>query len=492
MTGINRYTDNKKAYKHLISQQESVIDLKEWTQIEVPGRYNCGLFVNARIPDKIIKCSSDRNSDALFNQVDRINKEMQLFPLVYRAKIINGEMGRGIHYVMMQKLDGSLNDFYRKHLFSVAIAEVEKINNLRLSEHEKQSMIKLFSMGYQDWEKFTCSRDTLENIINDSKQIDATEETILSVKKQFEKIKKFIETNNIKIKYETYMMCVDTVLKIYDMVHESIVKEIIKIRLIITKFSTHFNDNKYDNYGYILSPAPLQNDFRRDVPKIFGKYLYVYFLDWESGLDNNTNNQKYLCSEIIKDANNGLDVPLDYADFKAISNSYFSDGITNESLKMFSVKIAIDYDILRVLATKVQYDLSKFKHTFGTIDCVKGYVGINDINNELCRIDDVTNDYVGDYDSDNDSTDYEDNDVNNNNNDPDIDDADINSSDIDYDPTDADTDTDDNDDSLLREHPPQIPPPPPAKQLPPPPLAKQIPPPPAKQIPPPPPLKKST
>ena len=77
-----------------------------------------------------------------------------------------------------------------------------------------------------------------------------------------------------------------------------LIKEILKINLELIKIGFYHYDNKFDNYGFKLinKEEKIDDGFERlNLPEIDGKFIYIYFLDWDSGLYEliTTRNSKY-------------------------------------------------------------------------------------------------------------------------------------------------------------------------------------------------------
>ncbi len=158
--------------------------------------------------------------------------------------------------------------------------------------------------------------------------------------------------------------------------HNIIIKEIIKIKLLlIENCEVNFDDNKFDNFGYILSDNPLEDDIRKDkVPKIFGKYFYIYFLDFDCNLQSihrdkkakDFSNKKDFENQIIRLVNDKvcLTVHGQYPCYVINSNKL---GNSFERIN----ELQIDPEILKILQKEYK---SKINGRLNTIEEVKEFI----------------------------------------------------------------------------------------------------------------------
>lgn len=193
-------------------------------------------------------------------------------------------------------------------------------------------------------------------------------------KKILEKIKKITQNISFKL-YDDFMK---ELIKMWGDYYEIIIKEIIKIKVILYELGYSHRDNKFDNLGYILSVTPILNDFRNYIaPKIFNQYLYVYFLDQDSSLDKIDIKNKLIVGykeEVIKEIINDVNKSL---------SSYYVNGqfsITNINHSVlprinFNLELlGINHEVRKILETEYNFDTSRFNHTFTNIDEIKKFI----------------------------------------------------------------------------------------------------------------------
>jgi hypothetical protein len=111
------------------------------------------------------------------------------------------------------------------------------------------------------------------------------------------------------------------------------------------------------------------------VVKIFDKYLYVFFIDPDSGLTKIENKDDLETSEIrIKDdLNNGM--------MFFMANGQYPIKFINRSILPFDRYdlnlIGInDNDIIEILDSAYIFDTSRFNHDFANIEQIKKFVGL--------------------------------------------------------------------------------------------------------------------
>ena len=395
-----KYLKYKKKYLQLKNQIGGyILKLEEWTKIENSGQHNCGIFISDIYPKYILKCESS-NELGTIHEVININNKIQLFP-----KIIDFTTIENSTYCTMQKLDGDITNIYFNLFPKIALKNI--IDNELINEKQKETLFDLF-LGKCNYtmqnskdlsiflnkiifdclidpeiydlyiqylesnpqvinknSNFTIKGNEYNNIYNFN--IDMTIESFNDSKNILDKIKKFSD-----ISLELYDKFMNELIKLWESYHEIIIKEIIKIKLVLLKLGYCYEDNKYDNFGYILSNIPI-DDFRRfKAPRIFGKYLYVYFLDWESGFSKISNgNEEYTLKKIINDVNESFK-------YYSANGQYYISPINDSKIRNNSGKsldlLGINPEILKILQKTYLFDFSKFEHTFTTIEEVEKFI----------------------------------------------------------------------------------------------------------------------
>lgn len=210
----------------------------------------------------------------------------------------------------MQKLDGDLTSIYF-NLFPNKILD-EMIRNSIINQEQKNNILLLLKY------KIDQSNDYLQSN----------------------------KISNITIDLFDHFM--NELFKLWKIYHPIITKEMIKLRLLLIKIGYDYNDNKYDNYGYILNDTP-DDEL---TPKIFDKYLHVYFLDWNSGLIN-LNDQKIKddIPYIISNINDGMD----YGVNGSVNLSRFCNVID-----LTLIPHDTNEDVNKILQKDYKFDLESF------------------------------------------------------------------------------------------------------------------------------------
>jgi hypothetical protein len=223
--------------------------------------------------------------------------------------------------------------------------------------------------------KFTI-KDIRYNRYN--KTIEEEKKKFDILQKSIEKIKEFEKHN---ITFELYDSFISNLTELWSSYYEIIAKEIIKIKLLLSNFNYMHNDNKYDNYGYILSDTPIAHiDMQRGytAPKLFDKYLYVYFLDFDTSVrpfstDTDYKTKDYFLKSIIADVNEGhkyYGVHGQYSIVKMNEKCAYID----KTVDVTEIGINPTSEILQILGKTYEFDILPFTHKFITIDDIRTYL----------------------------------------------------------------------------------------------------------------------
>ena len=216
-----------------------------WIEISNNGQHNDGIFINIDDPSIIMKCGTSINK-----YVEIINSQVKLFPKQISNCIHNNKSS-----LIMERLDGDITALY----FNIFPDYVLK-NMLNINDQTKKDIKNLFNIKIPT---------TILPII----PINEHNDLLIEISK------------NIEITLDLYDTFIKQLIILWHEYHKLIVKEIVKIQLKLIELNFNYTDFKFDNFGYKLTDNPLEDDYRKDnVPIILGKYLYVFFIDPESGL----------------------------------------------------------------------------------------------------------------------------------------------------------------------------------------------------------------
>ena len=398
MDFYNKYLKYKNKYLQLKNQIGGyTLNLDEWKQIQNPGQQNCGIFLSDVYPTYILKCD-DHFDKSKLDTVIEINKKIKLFP-----NIINFTKIEKNNYITMEKFDGDITNIYF-NLFPKIVLQ-NMITKGVINEKQEQQIFDIFlsKINYFGENKkqiyISIDKLILDRLINPeinklyieyiraNPQIrhEISNITIggheykgiysLDIEREDDKYYRYKEQlsrilNFTGISLELYDTFINELIELWNFYHEIISKEIIKIKILLLRLGYGWWDNKLDNFGYILSTKPI-DDFRKDkVPKIFDKYLYVYFLDWGSGLFESSDMQ-YELQKIVDEVNNGLN------SYSAHGQHWFtkisSKNLLNSNQENLNL-LGIDPEIVKILEKSYEFNLSRFEHSFTTIEEVEHFI----------------------------------------------------------------------------------------------------------------------
>lgn len=328
----------KKQYSKTFSNNKNIFEehggvIKEndilygWKAIKNFGQHNCGIFINDDEPDKIIKCEYGNKCSEKFNMVNIINKQMQLFPIIYNLFEINDKC-----YIKMEKMDGDITNIF------LDIIPKMTLNKMNVDENTKENIMKLFKF------KFTGSFESIQSVNTDSiilyvyqnqnkiPELLAYENKTQNNEKYFEGYKyyhkhyylqKNIEdikniitfVEGLKIDYHIYdIFMKENILQIKTIYH-NIIEAIANINKALNYLGYVYGDNKFDNYAYKIVNYGLTDYKSPYAFKLYDKHFRVFFLDAESGLYERIENFYTVLNNINKM------VKEDYKDF-SINGQY--------------------------------------------------------------------------------------------------------------------------------------------------------------------------
>ena len=280
----NKYSKYKEKYIKLKNIQQlggTMVTLTDWIEIPNNGQNNCGIYIHRTDPSLIMKCGAK-----LSDNVSIINTQASIFPKEYDEFIHKGE-----HYLVMERLDGDITSIY----FNLIPLRI--LNSMDIDSITKEHIKIIFDI-----------------------KTPATMKPIIPFDVQVNTLAMISQNQNITL--ELYNKFIDNLIIEWDKFHNIIKKEIVRVLLKLIDLGYSYEDMKFDNFGYKLSDVIIETDFRKEnVPKLFGKYFYLYILDPDSGL-----------------------FPLVYKDtlddyFKSHHNYSFSSGEINETVLKFKKQI---------------------------------------------------------------------------------------------------------------------------------------------------------
>lgn len=261
---MNMYLNKYKKYKqkYMILKNHiggDKLDLSKWQKIENNGEENCGIYTSDQKPNYIMKCTID-DQQKYITTVNLINSIVKIFPLIIDNKMIDDK-----YYTIMEKMDGDLIYFFNVVLVNQVLDEW-----FELDTEIKKNLFKIYKY-----------KSTFFNSFKNKEVIK-----LFFIENKLDNI-----TKNI---YDEFMI---KICEKYDEYYKKIKNEVIKLLIKLKSLNYFYRDlKKLDNFGYILSDNVIEEDYRKsNVPIFFGKYFYVYIIDW-----GNNGIQKKLFKEDIK------------------------------------------------------------------------------------------------------------------------------------------------------------------------------------------------
>lgn len=240
------------------------------------GQNNCGIFLDKEDNTKILKCYQKQPNIDNIQDANTLlqQKKIQIFPIIHKLIQSNNKF-----YIYMDKFDGDLTQLCLNVLVNILV----------------------------DTDEFKLYKDDILMIINLKINIINIydTETILHL------ISKLNFINNItKEIFENFIK--QLFIQWNKLLADNISMQIIRQYLILRSIGYYYSDMKFDNFAYKLSDMPLNNHLPLDniddfsfklndktvdikvfksidndnifYSEFLQKYLYIYIIDWDSGL----------------------------------------------------------------------------------------------------------------------------------------------------------------------------------------------------------------
>lgn len=236
-----KYKSNKARYLAL-NMKGGVDFISGWKKIPNLGQQNCGIFINNNEPDKIMKCEDGKRDN--LTKINSINEQFQLFPKIYKQYYTDVSDKT---YTIMQKFDGDLTN-YLMHFVPQEI-----LKKPQFKSHAEQIY------AIYDFMMPKTSKNTIES-----------------------SIPPVVENSDVTI--ELYDKFINELTNELNVILPEINKQIAMIELVLYNLGYEYVDDKFDNFGYILSDNVIEHLAVWKANKFFNKYVYVYVIDWDSGL----------------------------------------------------------------------------------------------------------------------------------------------------------------------------------------------------------------
>lgn len=247
-----------------------VFNLADWKEIPTYGTKNCGIFVSQKYPEYIMKCETDTR----LNDENEVKTTRGLFPEIIHIHVADEKK-----YIVMEKLDGDLTQFFTEQIPDVVLSK------LPISDKQREEIQILSHLKFPHY------------VVKESHP----------------------ELNTFTVTADMYDTFVSKVFEVYDSVYEDIMKKLIELYINAILQGFKYTDNKFDNIGY----------------KDEGGDLKLLFIDWGSGLFRIEPESAYIyINDFIQSVNSGMEFSVFHeASFDRIFQQHKDDSIENEDIK---------------------------------------------------------------------------------------------------------------------------------------------------------------
>lgn len=335
MNYYQKYLKYQKKYQNLIGGTfgeviniptlESVKDntfLNNYREIPNSGQKNCGIFISDIYKDKLIKCGS------YLHTIEPVLKLQQSHPKYYNLnifpKLYQYYKYQDKNYIEMERLDGDTTEL----LYEILPRKI--LDNMPISKEEQDNIYDFYFLFVPNTmnSKIPYYDDLILYFLNNPNGYpDIIEDYIKMVNESYDSIK-ITDSNDIEyefsnqFKYHSSLQEDETIRKyVYDsqvksfdvlsflgkikpfeksnyfkfleifepqfkLLFNFIRKQIIMLELILISIGFNYIDIKLDNFGFKLSEElkPHLGILWEEGKEIFGVYIYIYIIDWDSGL----------------------------------------------------------------------------------------------------------------------------------------------------------------------------------------------------------------
>ena len=299
-----KYLKYKNKYLKLyggVFLDENKIDINEWIKISNSGQHNCGIYKNLQT-NQLIKCIANKHNNDILENVKLLN---QFFPKIYDI-YYNSELLRT--FITMELLDGDITSIFFKILPKIALNKTfdECENFLFEINHD-------IEISEIQWEK----KDLIYKIFE--LKTPSTMEKI--IKTPYIYFHNYIEKIN-EITLTEYNDFIEKLKLLINKFYNFIVNEIMNLLYTIYILGYTYSDYKFDNFGYkLLNDDQIydRTNHYKCKNKLFGKNLFLYIIDYESGF--------YKLDEIIYKRTSILNDLNSFNMFAGINGQYNIDNI---------------------------------------------------------------------------------------------------------------------------------------------------------------------
>ena len=374
--------------------------LKDWYEIPQSGQKNCGIFINNKKPDRIMKCERRSGSDYITeNKIDKLNKSTnyEIFPIIYSITTFKKSV-----YTEMERFDGDVTDLLLHML------PKEIIKTMGFSEQIQDDILFIYETMIPRTEGRQIELSWFDESIfyfyknpNELQNLTDINKNQYGIKKwiRLEDVKEYIDSfskvvnklGKSQVTLDQYKLFMNNLNDQLIIMIPEVTKQIFMLQYRLYELGYAYSDMKYDNFGFTLSDTQkeylgvnfINNEFN-------GKYYYIHILDWGSGFFNSDD---YTQTGLLKLFNS--------TELLGIHGQYSLKPINRKLLESFD--FLNDYfskEIIKIITNSFEFNFDFPKKNFTTIDQIVSeidpiselkknigqYYLFNKINNEKYNI----------------------------------------------------------------------------------------------------------
>lgn len=254
-----------------------------WKAIHNSGQHNCGIFIQEGNNNTIVKCEESNTSLVKYEKIKTLNME-KIIPDIYKytfelfktdkLKRYNDEY-QVKYYYEMERFKFDTTQLLYEDLLKKSITEYCNEKSINLSEDDKQKVYNIFHLLLPK----TQGGINIYILRENSKK---------SIELLYELLKEYIPLNFNEDDYNNIIKYYLN--KMLDLGHR-IIEQIVLLQNYCFNFNIKLNDLKFDNFGVIFKDTNdlyFGNTLKSN--EYYGKYFFVYALDYESAVSINEEN----------------------------------------------------------------------------------------------------------------------------------------------------------------------------------------------------------
>jgi len=383
--------------KYLYFKQYGGFLLDNWIKIDNLGQYNCGIYLHKTNPTLLLKCENGK-MDINKEEINGLHIFPEIYDITYDAKL-------NMTFTTMKKLDGDITSIFFSLIPNIVLDKMLDNEFIHIDNKDKFKKDMLYLLKIKTPNTFNnisdiYPKDTFDkmyihnNIFREkAKQMkivktESSRRYKINIDKYYKIIYKQKENMNFYDEYKKILNILDNNLKKiislinfgnnlhkdidiikYDLFINKIIteinniypiirNEIIKKKLLLIEKNYKYSDNKFDNFGYILSDII---DISDNAPAILNKKFNLYILDWSSGLHyigGNGQEKEYILNEIKNEYNNNIKYYLCNGQYNL--NIYGDDILTYSNIIDFTnstiINKKVNTNFINILKQKYIYE----------------------------------------------------------------------------------------------------------------------------------------